>query len=128
MLSLENPEKQFSLATWLKAVFKVVGFRLLFGTVVTLMLLFTGNQTDELDNIGAGSQPLQMSISRPQPAAVQISYLQRSHSKEASLPVRGPARAFDPAVANRLKHQGFTPVVLTGHHLTRAHLFTDLPD
>ncbi|HEY9763577.1 MAG TPA: hypothetical protein V6D07_13685 [Trichocoleus sp.] len=31
---------------------------------------------------------------------------------------------FDPAIANRLSHGDLTRAVLTGNHLTRAHLFT----
>lgn len=31
---------------------------------------------------------------------------------------------FDPAIAHRLNHSALTQAVLTGSHLTRAHLFT----
>ncbi|NEQ30900.1 MAG: hypothetical protein F6K04_07845 [Leptolyngbya sp. SIO4C5] len=125
MLSpIEEPEERLPrFSAWGQAIFKVIGFRLLFSIVITLMLLLTGWQPEEpeMRTIAAANSSVQMmTMSQSQPRAKQM-------ARSPERPAAKAASQFDPAVANRLSHQGLSHAVLTGNHLTRAHLFTDLP-
>lgn len=125
MLSpIEEPDERFAqLSAWANVVFKVVGFRLLLGIVLTLTLLFTSWHSQPLEATAVTQSSLQMMTSRPQAQVMSAAHYQRSQPPAAS----ETDPAFDPSVANRLSRQGLSHAVLTGNHLTRAHLFTELP-
>ncbi|MEO0534474.1 MAG: hypothetical protein AAF215_11495 [Cyanobacteria bacterium P01_A01_bin.123] len=117
---------------WFGWIVKVFGIRFCLGFALACLVLLAGwlPQIEKFTAVPDEGSPIVQLSSVVAQGSASTSFRSAQSSGHNTLSSAADHHEltyleFDPAVAQRLSHSGLTHRVLTGSHLTRAHLFTD---